>query len=411
MELTERVLALVYRIAQEVNGKANLPPLRTRVLSYSNGGLGAPLPSGATITAAAASFRIIVKLPVATDRWRIKLRNYDTYASVTKTAITGKKIILGTHSRAMTSPAAETGTFAGGTATTIVGSDFPIPGDGGWYTSPWVEAASDQFGENTEHLVGIAWSHTSSVTMQTGIGRCWYWPNATSGVDPAVAGSAATSQASFVPIDWVIEYETTSRKQAWLVIGDSIPEGTAGGSGVAVSPTSLHRSPVNQWATKAGILAQNMSLYGITAQTLSNPANAAWLRQDTSLGQWDGAIIPLGSNDLGIGRTLSQLQADVMSVIATTQSIIGAGKPIYLGAVLARGFISGMETARINYNNWIAELPTGVTAAIDSDSPMRTTASNALDAALRTSDGIHPSWQGQTVLATVLRNTVATVAA
>src|SRR5690606_36448110 len=131
--------------------------------------------------------------------------------------------------------------------------------------------------------------HTSSVSMQTGIGRAWYWGNITSGVDPSVAASGASSV--FIPMDWVIEYETTTTRQAWLVLSDSIPEGTTGPPGRAVTPTSLYRSPSNRWPFRAPVLAQNGSIYGRPAAELANPSPPTWSRMDNTAAHFDGAII------------------------------------------------------------------------------------------------------------------------
>ncbi|MEU1432114.1 GDSL-type esterase/lipase family protein [Nocardia sp. NPDC005746] len=372
----------------------------TRTLSYTNGGLGG---LAVTVSTAAASFRVIVKLPVASTRWRIRLRNYDVFNQAAKTTLTGKKILHGDHARSVSAAVPETGNFVGNAASTIVGSDFTIPSDGSWYTSAWVTAAADQFDAGVEHLVAVAWTAGSSITMQTGTGRAWYWSNATGGVDPTIAGSAATTPQQYIPIDWVIEYESTSRRSAWLCIGDSIMEGITGDRQAGANATSLYRASYpQQWELGSPVLVQNHAIATISAQTWANTSHALWSRLDTSQGSWGGAIIGLGSNDVNAGRTLAQIQADLLTIIGNTQTIIGAGKPIYVVNIAPRSF-STTEGVRTGVNNWLSTLPGGIAGVVDSDVAMRTSSASAIDASLCCSDATHPSTQGVGVLARTLR--------
>jgi lysophospholipase L1-like esterase len=374
-----------------------------RTLRHSNGGQGL-IGNLATVTALSA--RYVVRLPVTTTRWRILLSNYDTYAATSKTDLTGTKIIHGDHSRSLTSPAGETGDFVGSTATTIVGSSFTIPSNGTQYTGPWVTAAGDQFDAGVEHLIGIAYT-CASQTIQYGAGRCWRWTNATSGVDPTVAASGATSTASYIPFDAVIEYECTSALPAWLVIGDSIYEGVAAAKGAAVSPTSNLRSPPFQWGKINDALIQNQSLYAVTAQTLANSSRREWTRQSQTGGSFTGAIIELGTNDVDASRTLAQVQADIMSVITNVRTAIGTDKPIYLANIPAHNQSGGIETVRTNVNDWIAQLPYGVKGTIDMDAGLRrAAAATTSDSALMATDSVHPNYQGQGVIAGLLRTYV-----
>jgi hypothetical protein len=110
-------------------------PSRTMTLPYTNGGLGGSVATSLA-SATAGSDRFVVKLPVATSQWRIKIRNWDIN-NTTKTAATLKKLIFGVHARQTATPAAETGSFLGSAATTIVATDQTIPGTSGtWYTGP-----------------------------------------------------------------------------------------------------------------------------------------------------------------------------------------------------------------------------------------------------------------------------------
>lgn len=373
-------------------------PNMPRQLSYSNGGCGAYTVSSVTTTG--MSIRIPIRLPAGMTQWRVKLRIYDTKNSTTKTAVTGKKIIYGTQSVSLSGAAAETGSFAGSTATTLVGSDFTINGDGSFYTSGWTSDAAD--------FVGIALTASGSQSWPLGIGRCWYWSNITSGVDPTVAGSAATSTAQWIPIDVEIEFQVTSRQKAGLWIGDSISEGTGATKGAAVSPVSWWRAYPRQWADAAGVLLQSHALYNTFARDWASSSYNLWTRQDTSLGAFDFAVVALGSNDAAdtTSRTLAQYQADLMSVVANAQAIIGSGKPVYVLNVLARSLDTAHEAARVSYNDWLAQRPSGIAAVVDVDTAMRNSSASVLDSALCSSDLCHPSWQGSQVLAQVLRSAI-----
>lgn len=373
------------------------PPV-ARTLRWSNGGQGA---IGTIATVTAGSVRFQVRLPVTTTRWRILLSNYDTYNVAAKTLLTGKKIIHGDHNRSLTNPAAESGDFVGSTATTIVGSDFTIPADGTQYTGPWVTAAGDQFDANTEHLIGVGFT-CASQTLQTGTGRSWWWTNSTSGTDPTVAASGATNASSYIPIDAVIEYDCTSAYPAWLFLSDSIYEGTSAVKAAAVTPTSILRSPPNQWGRINNLLVQNHSLYGVTAQSVANSSHRVWTRQLQTSGGFNGCVIGLGTNDIDLSRTPTNIQTDIMSIVSNVRSIIGTSKPIYLVNLSARNLTGTPETTRIAVNEWMGTIPTGITGNVDMDSALRRNSATVSDAALIATDNTHPTHQGQAVLAALL---------
>lgn len=374
-----------------------------RTLRHSNGGQG-NIGSLATVTA--CSFRYAVRLPVTTTRWRLLLSNYDTFAATSKTDLTLTKVIHGDHSRSLTSPGGETGDFVGSTATTIVGSSATIPSNGTQLATSWVTASGDQFDAGVEHLLGIAYT-CSSQTIQYSAGRCWRWTSATTGVDPTQAASGATSTASYIPLDVVLEYECTSSLPAWLVIGDSIFEGVTSAKSAALSPTSNLRSPPAQWARNGDVLIQNQSLYALQAATLENTSRREWTRQPQTGGAFDGCIVELGTNDVANSRTLAQIQTSIMAVVSNVRTLLGTSVPIYVCNVIAHGQSGGIETVRTNVNDWVGQVPYGVRGTVDVDAAMRRTANtNVSDAALMCTDGVHPNYQGQGVLASLLRASV-----
>lgn len=386
----------------------------SRTLSYSNGGQGGidvllesngtAGPSTLITVNTTCSLRIPIRLAADTTQWRLKLRNYNSLTSTAQVSVTMDKIVKGVMA-APVSGVAQTGTFAGSTATTIDTAQT-IPGDGSYYTSPWVTAPADQFADGQDHLIGIGFHTSASTSMLVGIGQCWRWTT-TAGTDPTVAGSAAATVASYIPIDWVLEYQTTNSKHAYLIVGDSISEGTAGAPGTLASPTPLWHGFWDQWARRRGdMMVQKHALYASLTQTWASPTYTGWTRQSTTGGLYDGAVIALGANDIPSGRTLAQLQADYASVIANVQAIVQPGAPIYAVNVLPENLPSiwgsTYETVRLNFNNWLAQLPAGIAAMVNAEVVMRTSSASAIDSALQTGDNVHPSYAGQAHLTDLL---------
>lgn len=152
------------------------------------------------------------------------------------------------------------------------------------------------------------------------------------------------------------------------------------------------------WAASNNALVANVSLAGITAAAFSVSTIPAWTRLDHSGASDDGAVVALGSNDLSTGgRTLAQLQADILNTIANTRAVIGAGKPVYVAPIIARTYSanqSGFDTNRNDYNSWLVERGSGADGVIDMDSALRGTSTSALWPTYVTTDNIHPSWLG-----------------
>jgi lysophospholipase L1-like esterase len=391
-------------------------PVVSRRLSYSNGGLGTTGYSNLTnITVnTTCSYRIPIRLPCTTTQWRLKLRNYDQLNSTTKTAVTLDKIIMGDATAPSTGDIAGTGSFVGSAATTIFTGTQSIPGDGSFYTTSWVTASGDQFEEGVDHLIGIGFHTASSLAMQVGIGFCWRWTSA-NGTDPTVAGSAATSTSSYTPLDWVLEYETTNRKRAVLVIGDSISEGTSGPAKVlsgsnSVVPTPLCEGMWELWAANRGdVMVQRNALFASPASSWAGSSWGGWTRQDTSLGQFDAAVIELGANDIAAGTegtNAATLKTNFISVITNLRAIVGSTVPIYVINVLPESWTTTKEADRQIFNDWLGQLPAGVDYCIDLESVVRSTSTSVMDTAL-TCDAIHPSYVGHAKIANVLSGAIA----
>ncbi len=370
------------------------PYPETRIMTFANGGMGQTV--AADLAAATEhGIRIPVKLFAPTLRWRLKLRNYNMIAAAYN-PLTCKGIIRGVHSSG--------GNFAGGAASTIVPGDVTIPGNGNYYYSPWITDPALQFDKGVEYLIGIGFT-LASQAMKTTIGQCWRWTTAAAALNPATTGGTVPAG---IPLDFQIEYEvaTDTHDSAWLVIADSILEGVTGPQGTAVSnvvPQPIHTCPPQRWAEANNILVQNIAMAGITAAVFGQPATYPefWTRQDMVQSQLDGILISLGSNDASSSRTLAQFQADMTAIVQKVRALAGYEAPLYLGTVMPRNALTtAQNNLRIAYNDWIKTLPLGAAGFVDFDQVMRSggTSTTALQPAY-TNDNIHPSYEGQAVLA------------
>ncbi|TLF74059.1 SGNH/GDSL hydrolase family protein [Nocardia cyriacigeorgica] len=386
----------------------------TRIISYCNGGMDGSVPGTNTTVNTQAGLRTAIRIPVTSTRWRIKMRNYGM-TGVAKTGFTGKGIIVGRAAR-VTSGAgttSRTGGFVGNTATTIVSGDFAIPGDGSWYTSPWVTNPANQFEAGVEYLIGIGYQTAASLAVQNTWGECFYWNNFSTALNPAT--SSGTIHGG-IPLDFVVEYECTTTRSAWLWVGDSISEGVTGvrgTSGANIIPQPLWMSYPQMWAARNNALVLNMSLAGIqTHQFLTTVFPQFFSRMDLAAAQLDGAVIATGSNDFFATpyRTDAQFKDDLTALMTQIRSVIGDSAPIYLAAIIPRTDNLSGNTTRHNYriftNEWMASLPYGAAGFIDFDFVMRPSLNATALQVDMTTDLIHPSFKGSQLMAATVAGVV-----
>lgn len=385
----------------------------TRIISYCNGGMDGSVPNTSTTVNTQAGLRTSIRIPVASARWRIKMRNYGM-TGVAKTGFTGKGIIAGRAAR-VTSGAgttSRTGGFVGNTATTIVSGDFAIPGDGSWYISPWVTAPADQFEAGVDYLIGIGYQTAASLAVQNTWGECFYWNNYATALDPAT--STGTVHGG-IPLDFVVEYECTTTRSAWLWIGDSISEGVTGVRGTSaanITPQPLWMSYPNQWAARNDALVCNMSMAGMqTFQYLPSTFPQFFSRMNLAAAKLDGAVITSGSNDFySGGRSQAQFKADLSNLMAQVRSVIGDDKPIYLASIIPRpSGDNNHHNNRIFTNEWMASLPYGAAGYVDFDFVMRPSVNATNLQVDMTTDTIHPSFKGAELMAATVAGVVAPV--
>ncbi|MFM9261883.1 hypothetical protein ACKAMS_24920 [Rhodococcus sp. 5A-K4] len=388
----------------------------TRILAYTNGGQGGngvfTTPTSGTITQ--LGLRHVVHIPVATNRWRIKIRNYSTFdAAAGAQPLTGQGIIFGDH--APDSLGQNTGNFAGSTASTIVSGTFTVPNSTSFYVGPWVTDPALQFTPTRTAVVGWGFTCTAQ-TLTGGVGEVFQLSTSAAGINPATTGGASGSGSSYkgCPVDFQIEYESTSTKGAWLVIADSIGEGGTGVKGTSYSttcrPCPPHLTYPARWAASAGTLVHNIAQFNTTTAQWAATSDDRWTRTDMSNANFTGAIIALGSNDManGSGVSLATYQTNMATIVAKVRTIIGSTAPIYGVNVMGRVSLgTANQTLRQAYNDWLGSVPLGMTDVIDMDSAMTNAGTYTLDANL-TMDGVHPSYTGISAMASKLRSVIQT---
>src|SRR5690606_8562879 len=102
-----------------------------------------------------------------TRRWRFTARNFDVSnpAGGAEQVLTGTGLVYGVSDRSG-SDGARSYNFAGGAATTLLGSNFTIPGDGSRYCSPWF---TNTLEAGTEYIFGIAFTRPSSGAVKNSL--------------------------------------------------------------------------------------------------------------------------------------------------------------------------------------------------------------------------------------------------
>ncbi|MGQ5692140.1 SGNH/GDSL hydrolase family protein [Rhodococcus erythropolis] len=380
----------------------------TRSLTYCHGGQvpGAGLKTPSSGTWTQFGFRHVIKMPATTTRWRIRLRNYDTYFMANGTApLTGTSIIVGEQ----VDPGSEgnSGNFRPGTAVTVVPGPFTVPNTSAFYESVWFTASDRQFVAGQTYVIGWGASSTAQ-QLSAATGEAFIFSTAADATNPGTSAPTPPVGTSTqgVPIDFQIEYETTTTMPAWLFIGDSIMEGYTGIVGTAaaaIRPYPSYNSYPHQWGRNTRALAHNIAQFASTSTQWATLSEDRWTRTNLGNAYFDGAVIGIGSNDCAAGLSLATYKANMATIVAKVRSTIGADKPIYLANIIGR---TGVTAANKNaYNDWLSTLPFGVTGLIDFDSALTTPASTTLLGTI-SADAVHPNSTGQAAMARILGSAI-----
>jgi len=384
-------------------GDSGAPVPVTRTLVYTNGGqstLGhAKTPASGTWTQ--GGLRHVVTVPVSTTRWRIRLRNYDTYNNTNGTgALSGTSIRVGPQ---VTGVEVNNGNFQAGNSSVIVSSPFTVPNTTSFYETPWVTDPALQIMAGVPMVIG--WGFTMAAQSLNGsTGEAFVFTTSAAATTEATAATTPATGSSMqgTPIDFQVEYECVSTRPAFLTIGDSIMEGFGGIKGTtnaAQVPYPISSSYPAQWARNCGALVTNLAQYSTVSAQWAATSSDRWSRVNLTNGAYDGALIAIGSNDCSTGVAIATFKANMLTVINKVRSIIGNDKPIYLANVMGRAGVTAAN--KDAYNNWFGTMPYGVTGIVDFDSIMSTQGAATLNSNL-TSDTVHPNAIGYATMAGAL---------
>lgn len=258
--------------------------------------------------------RTLITLPVTTTRWRIRFanRNVGTNVALT-TPVTSTPWYIG-------DPTYSSGRWAAATAAAPVAAlnGFTAPTDGTDYVSEWVTDSAKQFVKGKG--IVLSWGVTAP-TGGSGVGQGWRQAWAvTSGSGSALAGSqnpaGAFVSGTVLLGDIRLEYEFSGVQEIGLFIGDSISAGQGDGNIANDYPSTLyHETLVGAAEQRGGFAAINAGIPGSGAGLWGASTNWCWTRLDLATTVPDFAVIELGTNDVGSGATLSNIQATTLGYI------------------------------------------------------------------------------------------------
>lgn len=297
--------------------------------------IGTPLSTVAAVNSDEL-YRTIVRLPVATTRWRLRAANRNVQTNVALTTpLTSAGVYQGTPDY---TGARWNGKFTA--APTQVVPAFSVPVDGSDYVSEWVTDPARQFKAHTDSL--LSWNMVQTATG-TGVGTEYVRQVFYAGSNGA-ANVATLAPGGFVTArmigDFRIEYDFEGTQPVYLFLGDSITAGQGDGDvTLAQSGTLAHEAypGVVSLALSAPVL--NLGIGGATGPTFL-AGRYTYTRADLTTTVPDAAVLMFGTNQLA---SLATLQADILAAIAV---IKGLGvKKLYLGTVLPRKLSQGTLTA------------------------------------------------------------------
>lgn len=309
------------------------------------------------------SMRLVQRFPVTPRRFRVRLRNYNTVTGTAQSNVTGKGLKVG-----LTSPASdgyESGNIKDGALTTLVASDFVIPGNGSWWTSPWFDNTTYTIPANRFVSFAYGYDAGASITFPRGVGQAWH------ATDLSLLTGSTTGPGTPMantPMEMQVEYEWEGDERVALFVGDSITEGLGGQSSLgnigAFSWPAL-------WAARNNAVAINLGVSGAQSGNWVGETNRYWTRADLSAVVPDAVVLALGANDAFNSNSLATFQSNMISVAANARTLFGEQIPVFLANVTPRGLGASPEAIRLSYNNWLEALPLRALACFDFDAAVR----------------------------------------
>lgn len=339
--------------------------------------------------------RVLVALPVATTRWRLRARNY---AGVAETAgagtVTCQGAWVGTPSFSLQR---WQGVFT--VAPTLALSSFGLSAAGAADgASPWVTDAALQFAAGKVVGLSMGWTADATTVLRYEVGQAGLY-RAGAGAAAAAGGAdwSVGAAATLGTLDTRIEYEALlpSNVGVTLVCGDSIAQGYSGGDNGAYA----HES----WpGMAAGHRSHPVVNLGAASSTLAQWAmsSGGWklARADLATTIPNRAIIALGTNDLA--STVGTFETNLLSLLTTVRAL--GIQDIWVATIIPYSG-SPSETNRAAINGFIRDIPRGVTGIIDFDAALRVQAAPTTAESTWITTYPHPLRAGYARMAEVAR--------
>jgi lysophospholipase L1-like esterase len=284
--------------------------------------------------------RALIRLPVTTTRWRLKIANRDLLRNVALTTPIGAgPTFIGDPVKDST-----TGRWNGKAtaALTQVLAGYTVPTDGTDYVSPWVTDPSFQFTKNVDRV--LSWDNT------IGTGGNGYaaefvrlvWHNGSQGAAQAPLANPLGFWSAVMLCDMRLEYEFADTAAIGLFIGDSITAGFSDGDVTKTQPgTHAHDAWPAQAGQAVGYVATNLGI-GSADHTNFAAGSYALTRVDLATTVPDFAVLSLGTND-GLVAGLSTVQAALTAILSNLRSQ-GIQK-LYVTTIPPRANTQGYLTA------------------------------------------------------------------
>lgn len=365
----------------------DLVPTKTGRFVVSAGGGSTDTTLG--VGGAGATVRNVVRVPVPTTKWRLRIRNYNMRDDIANSGVvdfTG--VWVGETEIASTG---WNGKFAA--APTQALTAFSAGNLNAEYVTPWVTASGAQFSAAKQYQLSFGYTAAASTPVVRGFAGMYYTADK---ADAATVAPTlfANEQSVF---DVVMEYEANTDAPLFLALGDSLTVGrrAAGDAGLGMASSW----PI-VWGARTRALVTNGALSGSTLDTF-NSASALKIARWAGT-PWDGVIVALGTNQIENGSTLGSIQVKVGTTLAAIRSALGVQR-VYMATVPPRvytGDDAGKQTIRLAYNAWLEGLPYGINGVFAIDRPVMNPASpNTLDPVVSSGDGTHMNRTGSARMA------------
>lgn len=294
-------------------------------------------------------FRVPIRLPVTTTRWRVRMSNKDNSGVSTGAGTwTIPSVWIGDTFRNL-----DTGdpiSWTGVNTQCLTTSGAKAPADE--WVSPWVTAPAAQITPHTMRTLSVEFTKTAGSTIYMGSGGCWI-SDVRAEVSTGVPGTNMP-YAAVVPFAFAIEYEFVGTNKIIAVVGDSISEGVGSTFNINTwhQRASMRLGMPFVVSASSGAFAQTgfTNSYGDTnAATLAQPR---WQRIRDGALNIDAAIVHLGTNETAWGGTLLGWQQGMVLVYNRIRSEWNV-RDVFATTLAPRNLTGAPETLRQSMNSYI----------------------------------------------------------